>query len=185
MMIYFDKAGKENTDKTLDIAFTEAQKRSIKHIVVASTTGETGLKMAQLCKGSGIIPIIVTHNAGFKDFGVCEMKSEHAEGIKELGGVVLTGTMVLRNIGSAIKSKFGFSESELVNAVLRMFGQGMKVCVEMVAMVSDAGLLPAGDVITVAGTGWGADTAVIISPQSSNNFFDIKIKEILAKPKNF
>ena len=184
-MTYFDKAGKENTDKTLDIAFTEAQKRNIKYIIVASTTGETGLTIAKRCNGSGITPIIVTHNAGFKDFGVCEIHPEHAGSIKELGGVVLTGTMVLRNLGSAIKSKFGFSESELVNAVLRMFGQGMKVCVEMVAMVSDAGLIPADDVIVVAGTGRGADTAVIIAPQSANNFFDIKIKEILAKPKNF
>ena len=66
-----------------------------------------------------------------------------------------------------------------------MFGQGMKVCVEIVAMAGDAGLIPIGDVIAVAGTGRGADTVVVVAANSTNRLFDIKIREILAKPKNF
>lgn len=184
-MTYFNETGTVNTGSTLEIAFNEAKTRGIKYIIAASTTGDTGVKLAQKCKGSGITPIIVTHNAGFKEFGIFELEDNLADKIKESGGIIYTGTLVSRNIGSAIKSKFGYSESEIVNAVLRMFGQGMKVCAEMAAMVSDAGLIPADDVIVVAGTGRGADTAVVIAPQSSNKFFDIKVKEILAKPANF
>jgi len=38
------------------------------------------------------------------------------------------------------------------------------------------------DVICVAGSGRGADTAVVLSPVNTNDFFDLKIKEILCKP---
>ncbi len=77
------------------------------------------------------------------------------------------------------------SPQAMISSVLRMFGQGMKVCVEIVAMAADAELIPVEDVISVAGTGRGADTAVVIGAKSTNRFFEIKIKEILAKPKDF
>jgi len=66
-----------------------------------------------------------------------------------------------------------------------MLGQGIKVCVEIVAMAADAGLIPFDDVIAVAGTDRGADTVAIIRANSSNNFFKIKVREILAKPRDF
>ena len=42
--MYFEKAGKENTERTLLIAKEEALKRGINHIVVASTFGDTALQ---------------------------------------------------------------------------------------------------------------------------------------------
>ena len=41
------------------------------------------------------------------------------------------------------------------------------------------------DVVAVAGTNRGADTAVVIRANSSNRFFQIKVREILAKPRDF
>ena len=67
--MYFEKAGKENTEATLKIAKDEALKRGIKHIVVASTWGDTGLRMAQMLKGTGLNLIVVSHNVGFKEAG--------------------------------------------------------------------------------------------------------------------
>jgi hypothetical protein len=52
-------------------------------------------------------------------------------------------------------------------------------------MAADAGLIPCEDVIAVAGTGRGADTVALIRANSSNNFFQIKVREILAKPRAF
>ena len=57
--------------------------------------------------------------------------------------------------------------------------------VEIVAMSADAGLIPFSDVIAVAGTGRGADTAAVIKANSSNRFFDIKLREYLVKPYDF
>jgi hypothetical protein len=67
--------------------------------------------------------------------------------------------------------------------VLRLFSQGVKVCVEIAMMAADCGAVPLGKaVIAVAGSHAGADTAVVLTPSSSNRILDMKIHEILAKP---
>ncbi len=61
----------------------------------------------------------------------------------------------------------------------------MKVCVEIAAMAADAGMItPDKDVIVIAGSGRGSDTAVVIRPANSHNLFDTVIKEVIAKPSN-
>lgn len=181
----FDQAGEKNTEDTLRIAAEEAARRGIRHIVVASTRGDTGLQAAKLLQGQGIALVVVSHNTGFSQEGEQEFDQVKRAQIEKLGGTVYTGTMVLRNLGTAIRSLQSYSQQDLVANTLRMFGQGMKVCVEIVAMAADAGLIPCADVIAVAGTHWGADTAAVIRANSSNNFFQIKVREILAKPRDF
>lgn len=183
--MYFEKAGKENTQRTLQIAREEAIKRGIKHIVVASTSGDTGLDAAVLLKGTGLDLIVVTLNTGIREEGLQPFSSDIRTKIEELGGHVLTGTMVLRGLGTALKEKGGSSHEQIVADTLRILGQGTKVVIEITAMSADAGLIPFTDVIAVAGIGKGADTAAVIKANSSNRFFDIKLKEYLVKPKNF
>ena len=66
---------------------------------------------------------------------------------------------------------------------LRVFGEGMKVVCEIAMMAADSGLVRTDeDVICVAGTGRGADTAVVLTPVNSTRFFSLKVKEILCKP---
>ncbi len=180
------KPGEQNTDETLQIAFQFSESHGKPVVVVASTFGNTGLKAAQIGLEKQIPVIVVTHNAGFSISGTTELTIENRSQIEHLNAKILTGTMVLRGLGSAFKRKFGISDEDIVASVLRMFGQGMKVCVEMAAMVSDAGLIQTDkDIICVAGTGRGADTAVLINPASSNNFFDMAIKHIITKPNEF
>jgi hypothetical protein len=51
-------------------------------------------------------------------------------------------------------------------------------------MAADAGLVSAGDpCIAVAGTGRGADTAMVVTPVHAQQFFDLRVMEILAKPR--
>jgi len=184
-MMFFDRPGIENTQITLQKVKEIALEKGIYHVVVASTFGDTGLKAAQLFHGSNINLVVVTHNTGFKEEGEQELDPMKRKEIEKLGGRVYTGTMVLRGLGAAIRDRLGFSHQQLVADTLRMFGQGVKVCVEIVAMACDAGLIPFNDVIAVAGTVRGADTALILKANSSNRFFDIKIKEVIAKPRNF
>jgi uncharacterized protein len=183
--VYFQKAGKENTQETLRIAKDEAIKRGLGFVLVASTAGETGLAAARLFQKTGIQLIIITHNSGFKEPGAQEFDSKARAEIISLGGIVYTGTHVLRGLGAALRTRYSFSHEQVVADTLRMFGQGIKVCVEIAAMAADAGLIPAEDVIAVGGTGRGADTAVVIAADSSNRFFNIKVREILAKPREF
>jgi len=183
--MYFDEPGKQNTKSALEVAREEAQRRRIPYVVVATTTGQTGVLAAELLQGTGVKLVCVTHNTGFKELGIQELSPENKAKIEELGGRVLTCPMVLRSLGAAVRQRYGYSEQQFVADVLRMFGQGMKVCVEIVAMAVDSGLVPYEDVIAVGGTSRGADTVVLVRADSSNRFFNIKIKEILAKPKTF
>jgi hypothetical protein len=183
--MYFDGKGSIYTEKTLEIAANAAIAHNIKHIVVASTSGETGAKLTKLVKGRNIKVIVVTHNTGFKEEGVQEIEDKFRREIEENGGEVLTCPMVLRSLGAAIKKTTGYSHQQIVADTLRMFSQGVKVCVEIVAMAADSGMIPFEEVVAVGGTGKGADTALIVKANSSNNFFDIKVCEILAKPRNF
>jgi hypothetical protein len=51
-------------------------------------------------------------------------------------------------------------------------------------MAVDAGLIPEGEeVLAVAGTARGADTVLVIKASASKRFFDLKVIEILAKPR--
>jgi len=51
-------------------------------------------------------------------------------------------------------------------------------------MATDAGLIPANkDVISIAGTGKGADTAIVVRPANSHRLFDMTVREIIAKPR--
>jgi uncharacterized protein len=181
--MYFEKPGPANTDATLEIAKQAVEARGIKHVLIASTIGDTGVKAARIFAGGAARLVVVTHNAGFKREGVCELDPGKAEEIEKLGGRILTSTLITRGLGCAIRERCGnYSEEVIVADTLRIMGQGVKVCVEMAAMACDAGLIPPGDVIAVAGTGRGADTCLLVKANSSNRFFDIRVKEVLAKP---
>jgi len=182
--MYFEKAGIENTDVTLKVAFNHAASKGVRDIVVASTTGYTAEKVLHIPGREAFNVVVVTHNTGFKEEGVQSFPVDLRQRLIESGIQVHTGTMVLRSLGTAIRDMAGgYSEQEIVANTLRMFSQGVKVCVEIAAMAADGGLIPFHDVIAIAGTGRGADTACLIRANSSNRFFKIRIKEIIAKPK--
>jgi hypothetical protein len=178
----FEKPGKINTDQALAVMLDGLSRYHLNQVVVASTHGDTGLAAARLLQGKDVQLVVVTHNVGFKESGHVEMTPETRAEIEALGAKVHTGTMPFRNIGTAIRSKQEYSQQDLVANTLRLFGQGVKVCVEIAMMAADSGLITPDDVLTVAGTGRGADTVALIAPQSSNKLFELKIKDILVKP---
>ena len=50
-------------------------------------------------------------------------------------------------------------------------------------MAADAGLIPFDkDVVAIAGTGKGADTALRIRTTNAARLFDLKIREVITKP---
>ena len=180
-----EEAGKANTEETLEIAFEYAVKNNIRDIVVASTWGDTAEKITRKYDANDFNIVVVTHNTGFGEEGKQDFSFGLRQELMSKGVRVHTGTMVLRSLGTAIRELTGYSEQNLVANTLRMFCQGVKVCVEIVAMAADAGLIPFSDVVAIAGTGRGADTACLIKANSSNNFFKIKAREIIVKPKEF
>ena len=183
--VYFDSAGRHNTDVVLKLAKEYAEAEGIGDIVVASTTGETGAKAAQMFKGLNVV--VVTHHVGFREPGVNELKEELRQQISGTGAKILTATHALSSVERAVRKRFGTLQPlELIANALRLMGEGVKVCVEIVVMAADAGLIPIDkDVIAIGGTGRGADTAMVIKPANASTFFNLKIRETIAKPRDF
>jgi hypothetical protein len=180
---YFDQPGQANTDRTLEIAKKRAEELGIEAILVASTQGTTGVKAAQLFADRKVV--VVTHSTGFKEPNFQELREEHRAQIEAAGATILTCQHAFGGLNRAVRRKLGTYElDEIVAFVLRTFGQGMKVCVEITLMAADAGLVRVDEpCIAIAGTGRGADTAVVLTPANAQSFFDLKIHEILCKPR--
>jgi len=69
---------------------------------------------------------------------------------------------------------------------LRLFGERTKVYVEITLMAAYAGLIPVDrEVVAIAGSDRGADTAFLIKAADSSQLFNTAIREIIAKPRNF
>ncbi len=183
---YFPKPGPDNTDFCVEIVKKIIKDEGLRHLVVASTFGDTGLKFAKSLKEiEDLNLVVVTHNVGFKEPGILELSTERREELLSLGAKVYTGTMVFRSLGASIKGLFHYSQEAIIAQTLRLLGQGVKVCVEIVLMACDAGLIPPEDVLAVAGTARGADTVCLIKAGPSNMFFNLKIREIIAKPRDW
>ncbi len=183
-IVYFSSPGEENTDHVLALAKKRAEELGIKDIVVASTRGNTGVKASKIFRDYNLV--VVSHYTGFREPGQQEFREENRRIIEENGGKIFTGTHVFMGVERAIRSKFNTAyPAEIMAQTLRLFGEGMKVAVEIVAMAADAGLIPVNrEVISIAGTGRGADTAIVVQPANSSRIFDMVVKEIIAKPRN-
>lgn len=182
-VVYFSRPGPNNTDATLSLAQKRAEALSITNIIVATTSGQTGVKAAELFRGSNLI--IVTHSAGFTGPNIQQLKEENRRKIIEAGGKILTCQHAFGGVGRAVRKKLGTYElEEIVAFTLRIFGEGTKVACEMALMAADAGLVQTDEeMIAIAGTGRGADTALVIQPTNAQTFFDMRIKEIICKPR--
>ncbi|GIM30155.1 hypothetical protein CPJCM30710_28210 [Clostridium polyendosporum] len=182
--MYFNEKGKINTKKCVELAIKAAKDRNIKHIVVATSSGNT----AKLFKDVKDINIVcVTHAYGFGNPGENEISAETIDELKSAGFKVVTTTHVLSGAERGISRKFGgVNPVEIMAHTLRMFGQGTKVCVEIAVMALDSGCIPYGEeIIAVGGSAEGVDTAVVIRPAHANNILDTKVNEIICKPRNF
>lgn len=181
--VYYQQAGADNTQRTLLLALERAEALGIEDIVVATTSGNTGLAAARLFAGRNLV--IVSHSTGFGTPNEQELEPALRDQIETLGARVLTCQHAFGGVGRAIRRKFGsYQIDEIIAFTLRSLGQGTKVACEITLMAVDAGLVPAEkEVIAIGGTGRGADTAAVIYSANSQDLFDLRILEILCKPR--
>jgi hypothetical protein len=185
---YFKKpGGDENTAKTLALAKARAKELGIKTIVVASTVGSTAVKAVDTFKGFKVI--VVTHVTGMREPNTQEFTEENHKIVEEKGGILVTAAHAFGAIHRALGATEGppvptSSVGDIIAMTLRNFGQGMKVVCEIAAMAADAGLVRTDEeIIAIGGTGRGADTAVVVQPSYTHRFFNLKVKEIICKPR--
>jgi len=180
--LYFEEPGAANSEATLKRAAIRADELKIRQVVLPSVTGETAKKALSLFQSCQLV--VVTHSTGLLKPNDQEMPEAVRQELQAAGAKVLTAQHAFGGVNRAVRKKFGTYElDEIIAYTLRCFGQGLKVAVEISLMAADAGLIRSGEpCLSLGGTERGVDTAVLLSPVNSQNFFDLKIMEILAKP---
>lgn len=169
------------------MAVQRARERGIDDILVASCTGKAGLEALKALDNDGTKLIVVTHVTGFVKPDHQEMSDKVRKKLEQGGARVLTAQHAFGGVGRAVRKKLGtYQIDEIMAYTLRIFGQGVKVAVEIALMAADAGLVRTDrDVVSVGGTESGVDAALIIRPANSAGFFDLKVREIIGKPRDF
>ena len=182
--MYFDQPGKVNTVPTLTQAARRGQELGLEEMVLATTSGDTAFKALERCPGFRITA--VTYHHGFKEPFQPIMPATVRQDLTARGVRVVTATHALSGVERSVAKKLGgVSPVLLMAATLKIFGQGAKVAVEVAIMAADAGALTGRDIIAIGGSSKGADTALVIKPAHQSSFFDIKVREVICKPRVF
>ncbi|MHA1680692.1 MAG: pyruvate kinase alpha/beta domain-containing protein [Promethearchaeota archaeon] len=186
---YFEKGG-NHTKEVLDhVRKILENRQDITDVIVATTRGETGLLACETFDPNKYNVVAVTHSDGFGGANKQELKDDNRKKIVDAGGTVLTATHAFSGAETGISKKLAGGvvfPVELFARLTRMIlGDGVKVCMEIALMAADAGLIPdvEKDIICIAGTGAGADTACIMKPAYSRMMTGLKVKQILCKPE--
>ena len=183
-IVYFDKLGQRNTDEVLRIARKRADELGIKTVVVASVRGYTAVKAMDIFQGMKVV-VITAHTGWYHQPNVQHFTEESRKIVESKGGKILTAPHVFGGLSYAMQDTFGTAMLGVdMGNTLRILGQGMKVVCEIAMAAADAGLLRTDkEVISIGGTDRGADTAVVLRPVNVHDFFNLRIKEILCKPR--
>ena len=180
--VYFKNPGGENTEDTLQLSRRRAEDMGIKTIVVASTKGHTAVRAMDVFDGLRVV--VVSHVTGFREPNIQQFTEENRQIVEGKGSIILTAAHAFAGLSKAMRNKYNmYVLGDIIGDTLRIFGHGLKVACEIVLMAADAGLVATDeDVISIGGTDEGADTAIVLTPTNTHNFFDLKIKEVLCKP---
>jgi uncharacterized protein len=212
-MKVFKRPGPVNTDEVIEIVTAAASEHE--YLVVASITGDSALKLAEKIRDKEIIcvtcPQGMNWEVGKMDEGpfavIPELGQIRAEWVKQgLTRVPMGITRENRERLEKFKVKvvqgtipfFGPTFSmrvhlqkvtglDLMAKTLELISTGTLVCLECVLMSVDAGVIPEGkEVLALAGTERGLDTAWAIKGSASSNLFHpsrgARFIELLAKP---
>ena len=199
-VIYFEKGGEADTDAVLAAAKQRAQELGIKTIVVASSRGVTAVKAMDVFTGLKVV--VVGHEYGHMQPNATDFLEENRRIVESKGGKIVAGIHGFGGIDNAFRASPPGPPptgpgapppampapmpvpGEIIARTLSLFCRGMKVAVEITIMAADAGQVRTDEeIIAIAGSSRGADTAVVIKPANAARIFDLRIREIICKPR--
>jgi hypothetical protein len=203
--IYFEKGGEANTDVVLAAARQRAKDLGIKTVIVASSRGATAVRAVDVFEGMKVV--IVGHEYGHIEPNATDFLDENRRIIESKGGRIVAGIHGFGGIDNAFRLRPTFPAGgappaggpggpppgmpapmpvpgEIIARTLGLFCRGMKVATEITIMAADAGQVRTDeDVIAIGGSSRGADTAIVIKPANAARFFELRIREIICKPR--
>ena len=214
-MIAFERPGPCNTDSVIATASVERHSR-IRHVVVASVTGASAVKAAHAIRDKNIVCVTcpqgmhweVAHMragpfaeipelAAIRDRWVeqgfqrvpMSIDAPTRRALEDHGVTIVRGTIPFFGPSFSMRLHVNHTNSlDIVAKTLELISPGTLVCLESVLMAVDAGAVPEGEeVIALAGTERGLDTAWTIRSASSGSLFapekGARFIELLAKPR--
>jgi len=212
-MRVFDRPGPVNTDEVIEIV--KAASSKYKYLVAASITGDSALKLSERIGDKEIICVTCPQGMNWEiekmsegpfatipeleqirtewveqdlarvPMGITQEKKVRLEKLKIK---IVQGTIPL--FGPTFSMRLHLQKTtdlDLMAKTLELISTGTLVCLECVLMSVDAGVVPEGEeVIALAGTERGLDTAWVIRASASHNLFHpskgTRFIELLAKP---
>ncbi len=155
----------------LENAIDIAKKNKISTIVVASTTGDTALKLFELAKGGKFKLIVVAHDEGklpqerrFKEDARRLLLANHV--------TVYTHnsqTILIRKIINVIFERLGLPTwHKYLRQMREKYGTGIKVCHIIVQMLIEGNILRDEKVVAIAGKKSGADSIAVFLVEPRN-----------------
>ena len=158
---YFERSGPDNTDRVLELVKRRSDDLGIDTVVLASTRGGTAEKALEVLKGKNLVIVGIDRDRFPSDI----LSQAGEEGFHVI-----------------FSHETDYDYPEEMKSAFRRFSQGMKVSVEDVVVACVRNALEEGvDVISLAGSSWGADTAIVVN--SASSFSGVKIREIICMPR--
>jgi len=183
-IVYFYKMGKANTEDTLRLAKERFDELGLKKVIISTSFGDTAIKALDYFKGEELV--VITSMYGHREPGKESIKPENRQKLEEAGAKIINTTHLFAGIDRSINRRYGgITLTQFMGQVFKMLGEGFKVCAEMGGMAADCGGIPVDEeVMAIAGTSRGCDTAVVLVPAHSNDFFRLQqFKEIVCLPR--
>lgn len=197
-MRVFERPGPINTDEVIKVV--KAASSQCEHLVVASITGNSALRVAETIRDKQIVCVTCPQGMNWEvekmgqgPFAtIPELERIRSDWAKQgFTRVPMEVTRENRNRLESLKVKivqgtipfFGptfsmrvhlqrVTELDLMAKTLELISTGTLVCLECVLMAVDAGVIPEGKkVMALAGTERGLDTAWTIRGSASSNLF--------------
>jgi uncharacterized protein len=212
-MRVFETPGPVNTDEVIEVV--KAVSSKYKHIVIASITGDCAVKTAESIADKEVIcvtcpqgmswevnkmhegpfatiPELVQIRSAWTQHGLTRVPMEITQANKQkldnLKVRIVQGTIPFFGPSFSIRVHLHhLTGLDLMAKTLELISTGTLVCLECVLMSVDAGVIPEGqEVLALAGTERGLDTAWVIRSSASANLFHptkgVRFVELLAKP---
>ncbi|MEN6304649.1 MAG: pyruvate kinase alpha/beta domain-containing protein [Armatimonadia bacterium] len=180
-ILYCEQAGPANSASVIAAAVQRAEELGLRYLVVASTTGDTAEQLRAAVGDRPMTVVCVTYHAGFKQADDA-MPPERRAALRAQGIELVIASHALSGVERSINNAFGtIGPVEMIAHAFRRFGQGIKVAIEVAVMAADAAAAPTTeDIVALGGTGKGCDAAIVLRAAHQNNFFDLRVKEIIA-----
>lgn len=168
-----------NTRYFLEKVKKIAKVEKISTIIIPSSSGRSACEAMKIFKDFKLV--VVTKCTGAKQENLNELSEEVRNELNDRGIPIITATHPFGGIGRAIRNKYSsFQIDELMASTLRIFGDGVKVAIEVSMMATDAGCIKTNEkIISLGGKKCGIDKGLILYPKNTHNFFDIKVEKII------